>query len=136
EAYTPPVEALQRLGLKPEQGEEIVFYRGRGCDRCKGAGYKGRVGIYELMPMSEPIRELVLKGASSAQLRDQAIVEGMKTLADDGILKVLEGVTTIEELLRVVFVEWQRRTAAASWRWSISWTLWRSTKSGGIRGWT
>ena len=105
EAYTPPVEALQRLGLKPEQGEEIVFYRGRGCDRCKGAGYKGRVGIYELMPMSEPIRELVLKGASSAQLRDQAIVEGMKTLADDGILKVLEGVTTIDELLRVVFVE-------------------------------
>ena len=53
----------------------------------------------------EPIRELVLKGASSAQLRDQAIVEGMKTLADDGILKVLEGVTTIDELLRVVFVE-------------------------------
>jgi len=105
EAYTPPVEALQRLGLKPEQGEEIVFYRGRGCDRCKGAGYKGRIGIYELMPMSEPVRELVLKGASAAQLRDQAIVEGMKTLADDGILKVLEGVTTIDELLRVVFVE-------------------------------
>lgn len=105
EAYTPPVEALQRLGLKPEQGEEIVFYRGRGCDRCKGSGYKGRVGIYELMPMSEPIRELVLKGASSAQIRDQAIAEGMKTLADDGILKVLEGVTTIDELLRVVFVE-------------------------------
>src|SRR5439155_1053925 len=48
EAYTPPVEALQRLGLKPEQDEEIVFYRGRGCDRCKGAGYKGRIGIYEL----------------------------------------------------------------------------------------
>src|SRR5947199_218237 len=84
EAYTPPVEALQRLGLKPEQGEEIVFYRGRGCDRCKGAGYKGRIGIYELMPISEPIRELVLKGASSAQLRDEAIVEGMNTLADDG----------------------------------------------------
>src|SRR3989454_1078871 len=105
EAYTPPVEALQRLGLKPEQGEEIVFYRGRGCDRCKGSSYKGRIGIYELMPLSEPIRELILKGVSSAQLRDQAIVEGMKTLADDGILKVLEGVTTIDELLRVVFVE-------------------------------
>ncbi len=105
EAYTPPVEALHRLGLKPEQGEEIVFYRGKGCDRCKGSGYKGRLGIFELMPMSEPIRDLVLKGGSAAQVRDQAIAEGMKTMADDGILKVLEGVTTIDELLRVVFVE-------------------------------
>src|SRR2546426_865900 len=105
EAYTPPVEALQRLGLKPEQDEEIVFYRGRGCDRCKGAGYKGRLGIFELMPISEPIREIILKGGSAAQIRDQAIAEGMKTLADDGILKVLAGVRTIDELLRVVFVE-------------------------------
>ncbi len=105
EAYTPPVEALHRLGLRPEEGEEIVFYRGRGCDRCKGSGYKGRLGIFELMPMSELVRELVLKGASADQIREQAIAEGMKTLADDGILKVLEGVTTIDELLRVVFVE-------------------------------
>ncbi len=105
EAYTPPVEALHRLGLKPEQGEEIVFYRGKGCDRCKGSGYKGRLGIFELMPLSEPIRDLVLKGGSAAQVRDQAVAEGMKTMADDGILKVLEGVTTIDELLRVVFVE-------------------------------
>ncbi len=105
EAYTPPVEALHRLGLRPEEGEEIVFYRGRGCDRCKGTGYKGRTGIFELMVMSEAIRELVLKGASAAQIRDQAVAEGMKTLAEDGILKVLEGVTTVDELLRVVFVE-------------------------------
>ncbi len=105
EAFTPPVEALHRLGLKPEEGEEIVFYRGKGCDRCKGSGYKGRLGIFELMVMSEAIRELVLKGASAAQIRDQAIAEGMKTLPDDGILKVLEGVTTVDELLRVVYVE-------------------------------
>jgi type IV pilus assembly protein PilB len=105
ESYAPPVEALHRLGLRPEEGEEIVFYRGRGCDRCKGAGYKGRLGIFELMPMSEAIREQVLKGSSADQLRQQAIAEGMKTLSDDGILKVLEGVTTIDELLRVVFVE-------------------------------
>jgi type IV pilus assembly protein PilB len=105
EAYTPPVEALHRLGLRPEEGEEIVFYRGRGCDRCKGTGYKGRTGIFELMVMSEAIRDLILKGASAAQIRDQAVAEGMKTLAEDGILKVLEGVTTVDELLRVVFVE-------------------------------
>src|SRR6266849_5699714 len=105
EAYAPPVEALHRLGLKPEQGEEILFYRGKGCDRCKGSGYKGRYGIFELMPMSEAIRELVLKGASADQIRQQAVAEGMKTLADDGILKVLEGATTIDELLRVVYVD-------------------------------
>ncbi len=73
EAYTPPVEALHRLGLRPEEGEEIVFYRVRGCDRCKGSGYKGRLGIFELMPMSEPIRELVLKGSSANQIREQAV---------------------------------------------------------------
>jgi type IV pilus assembly protein PilB len=105
EAYAPPVEALHRLGLKPEQGEEILFYRGKGCDRCKGSGYKGRYGIFELMPMSEAIRELVLKGVSADQIRAQAVAEGMKTLADDGILKVLEGATTIDELLRVVYVD-------------------------------
>ncbi|OLC28310.1 MAG: type II secretion system protein GspE [Armatimonadetes bacterium 13_1_40CM_64_14] len=105
ESYAPPVEALHRLGLKPEQGEEILFYRGKGCDRCKGTGYKGRYGIFELMPMGETIRELVLKGASADQIRQQAIAEGMKTLADDGILKVLEGATTIDELLRVVYVD-------------------------------
>ena len=105
EAYTPPVEALHRLGLQPQEGEEIVFYRGKGCDRCKASGYKGRIGIFELMVMSEPLRELVLKGASTGEIRNQAVAEGMRTLRDDGILKVLEGLTTVDELLRVVFVE-------------------------------
>ncbi|MBI2972621.1 MAG: Flp pilus assembly complex ATPase component TadA, partial [Armatimonadetes bacterium] len=63
ESYIPPVEALHRLGLQPEAGEEIVFYRGKGCDRCKGSGYKGRVGIFELMVMTDGIRDLILKGA-------------------------------------------------------------------------
>ncbi|HET6947390.1 MAG TPA: type II/IV secretion system protein, partial [bacterium] len=105
ESYIPPVEALHRLGLTPETGEEIVFYRGKGCDRCKGSGYKGRVGIFELMVMSDGIRDLILKGASANDIRDLAIAEGMKTLREDGILKVLEGITTVDELLRVVFVE-------------------------------
>ncbi|OFX13187.1 MAG: type II secretion system protein GspE [Armatimonadetes bacterium RBG_19FT_COMBO_69_19] len=105
ESYIPPVEALHRLGLTPETGEEIVFYRGKGCDRCKGSGYKGRVGIFELMVMSDGIRDLILKGASANDIRDLAIAEGMKTLREDGILKVLEGITTVDELLRIVFVE-------------------------------
>ncbi len=105
EAYTPPAEALHRLGLKADKGEDIVFYRGRGCDRCKGYGYKGRLGVFELMVMSEPIRQLVLKGVSASEIQRQAISEGMKTLGEDGILKVLEGTTTIDELLRVIFVD-------------------------------
>ncbi|MBI2246319.1 MAG: type II secretion system ATPase GspE [Armatimonadetes bacterium] len=105
ESYIPPVEALHRLGLQPEAGEEIVFYRGRGCDRCKGSGYKGRTGLFELMVMSDPIRDLVLKGVSASEISQQAVSEGMKTLREDGILKVLEGSTTVDELLRVVFVD-------------------------------
>ncbi len=105
EAYAPPPEALHRLGLKPDEGEAVVFYRGRGCDRCKRSGYKGRTGVFELMVMTEPIRQLVLKGASASGIQADAIAEGMKTLGSDGVLKVLEGSTTVEELLRVVFVD-------------------------------
>jgi len=105
EAYNPPPEALHRLGLEPQEGEEIVFYRGKGCDRCKGSGYRGRLGLFELMVMTEPIRQLVLKGASASEIRSQATSEGMKTLGEDGIFKVLEGSTTVDELLRVVFVD-------------------------------
>ncbi|MBI2973147.1 MAG: hypothetical protein HYY39_05080 [Armatimonadetes bacterium] len=82
-----------------------MFYRGRGCDRCKGSGYKGRTGLFELMVMSDPIRDLVLKGVSASEIGQQAVSEGMKTLREDGILKVLEGSTTVDELLRVVFVD-------------------------------
>jgi len=105
EGYTPPPEALHRLGLEPDEGEEVIFYRGRGCDRCKNSGYKGRIGLFELMVMTESIRQLVLKGASASQIETQAMSEGMKTLGEDGIIKLLEGSTTVEELLRVVFVE-------------------------------
>lgn len=105
ESYAPPAEALHRLGLKPDDGEDVVFYRGKGCNRCKSTGYKGRIGIFELLVMSEPINELVLKGASTSGIRSQAIADGMRTLRDDGLLKVLESQTTVDELLRVVFVE-------------------------------
>lgn len=64
ESYAPPPEALHRLGLKPDEGEDVVFYQGKGCNRCKSTGYKGRIGIFELMVMSEAISELVLKGVA------------------------------------------------------------------------
>jgi type II secretory ATPase GspE/PulE/Tfp pilus assembly ATPase PilB-like protein len=63
------------------------------------------MALFELMPMNEPVRDHILRGASAAMIRAQAIQDGMRTLRDDGVLKVLEGVTTVDELLRVVFVE-------------------------------
>ncbi|HEY6101923.1 MAG TPA: GspE/PulE family protein, partial [bacterium] len=105
ESYHPPIEALHRLGVAPKEGEDVVFYRGRGCDRCKGSGYRGRMALFELMPMNDTVRDHILRGASAAVIRAQAIQDGMRTLRDDGVLKVLEGVTTVDELLRVVFVE-------------------------------
>ncbi|MDQ7822715.1 MAG: type II secretion system ATPase GspE [Candidatus Eremiobacteraeota bacterium] len=107
ESYTPPVESVRRFGLSAYTDSEIVFYRGRGCDHCKMTGYRGRTGIHELLTMSDRIRGLILQRASTAELRQCAIEEGMKTMPDDGLRKVLDGVTTIEECLRVVYIEGQ-----------------------------
>ncbi len=107
EAYVPPMESIRKFGLAAYTDSEITFYRGRGCDTCKMAGYKGRTGIHELMVVSDRIRSLILQRASSAELRQCAIEEGMKTMPDDGLRKVLDGITTIEECLRVVFIEGQ-----------------------------
>ncbi len=103
ESYAPPKDAVRRLGIGIEDGGEVTFSRGRGCDHCKGTGYKGRVGIYELMPVTDKIRDLVLARASSYAVKDVAIESGMKTLRDDAIQKILLGMTTVEESLRVIF---------------------------------
>lgn len=102
EAYTPPAEALRRLGL--ESGQGVNLYRGKGCDHCRGSGYRGRLGVFELMVMNDHLRSLVLSGAGIDEIREAAIQNGMRTLNQDGVQKVLEGITTFEELLRVVFV--------------------------------
>ncbi|HEX4835701.1 MAG TPA: ATPase, T2SS/T4P/T4SS family [bacterium] len=102
EAYTPPAEALRRLGL--ESGQGVNLYRGKGCDHCRGSGYRGRLGVFELMVMNDNLRSLVLSGAGIDEIREAAIQNGMRTLNQDGVQKVLEGITTFEELLRVVFV--------------------------------
>jgi len=107
EAYIPPTESIRKFGLAAYTDSEITFYKGRGCDTCKMSGYKGRTGIHELLVMSDRLRSLVLQRASTAELRQCAIEEGMKTMPDDGLRKVLDGITTIEECLRVVFIEGQ-----------------------------
>lgn len=78
----------------------IAFYRGRGCNRCGGSGYRGRQGLYEVMEMTPTLRRMVVQNASTAELRDRAVLEGMSTLRMDGMLKVKLGITTLEEVVK------------------------------------
>ena len=99
EEFMPEPEIFTRLGVEPKA--ETVFYRGSGCDRCKGRGYLGRLAIIEALTVTESIRRLIMKRASAAVIKNQAVSEGMKTLRMAGIDKALEGQTTLEEVLRV-----------------------------------
>ena len=99
EEFVPEPEMFQKLGMEPTN--ETVFYHGHGCDRCKGRGYLGRVAIIEALPVSEAVRRLIIKRASSAVIKNQAVSEGMKTLRMVGVEKAQEGVTTLEEIWRV-----------------------------------
>ncbi|MEA3493069.1 MAG: ATPase, T2SS/T4P/T4SS family [Candidatus Margulisiibacteriota bacterium] len=103
EEYFPPKELIAKVGLDPDK--DIKFYRGKGCKSCRGTGYAGRTGIYEFLLMDDAIRDLVLKRASSVDIKEAAMKAGMRTLRDDGLLKVLDGITTIEEVIRVTQLE-------------------------------
>ena len=95
-----PVPALVKIGFSPEEASSATPMRGRGCEGCSNTGYKGRIGLYEVMEMTDDVRELVLVGASAIELRRKAIEEGMVTLRQSGLKKIKDGVTTIEEVLR------------------------------------
>jgi len=95
-----PPEYLRAAGLDPAELDGMTFYRGRGCEQCGGTGYRGRQGLYEVMAMSPPLRRMILQGASTDDLRQQAIAEGMLTLRADGMIKVRKGITTLEEVLK------------------------------------
>ena len=99
EEFVPEPEIFARLGMEPTEG--AVFFQGSGCDRCKNRGYLGRVALIEALPVTETIRRLIIKRASSAVVKNQAVNEGMKTLRMVGIDKALEGITTLEEIWRV-----------------------------------
>jgi type IV pilus assembly protein PilB len=99
--YTPSQAVLESAGITPEMAATASFSKGRGCGNCQGSGFRGRLGIYELMIMSSKLRELTFNQAATEEIRKTAIAEGMKTLYIDGIDKVLRGVTTLEEVLRV-----------------------------------
>jgi len=90
-------EEMHAFGIDRNQGP---FFKGAGCDTCNGTGYKGRQGLYEVMAMSPTLRRMILQNASTAELQNQAISEGMLTLRMDGMLKVRKGITTLEEVIK------------------------------------
>jgi type IV pilus assembly protein PilB len=95
---TPP--ALVQAGFTPEEAETVTPMKGAGCERCNKTGYKGRVGLYEVLEVTEELRELILVGASGLELRRKAVDEGMITLRRSGLRKVMEGLTSVEEVVR------------------------------------
>jgi type IV pilus assembly protein PilB len=88
------------LGVPPDEVKSFPVYKGKGCPICNNTGYKGRIGLYEVMPMKEEVRELILSRASTTEIKREAMRLGMKTLRQSGITKVKNGMTTIEEVLR------------------------------------
>jgi len=99
EEFMPEPEIFEKLAVESMDG--VPFYKGQGCDRCKRRGYLGRAAILEVLPISESIRRLIIKRASASVIKNQAVSEGMKTLRIAGIDKAREGITTLEEVLRV-----------------------------------
>ena len=101
EPHVPSDAELEQAGITPEMAVDATFVRGAGCNACNNGGYRGRIGIYELMMLSAKIREMVFQNASAVELRRVAEKEGMSTLYRDGLEKVMRGVTTLEEVYRV-----------------------------------
>ncbi|MBI2825995.1 MAG: Flp pilus assembly complex ATPase component TadA [Planctomycetia bacterium] len=99
--YMPKDAVLEAAGIRREVAEKANFARGKGCGYCQRSGYRGRIGIYELLLMRSKIREMAFKGSSTQDLRKVAVAQGMKTLYQDGIMKAMKGITTIEEVFRV-----------------------------------
>ncbi len=93
-------EMLEAADIAPEKLAELTFYRGEGCEHCDGTGYRGRQGLYEVMPITPMIRRMIMQGDSGDEMKQRAVADGMLTLREDGLVKVGRGVTTLEEVLK------------------------------------
>nr|6OLJ_A Chain A, Type IV pilus biogenesis ATPase PilB [Geobacter metallireducens GS-15]6OLJ_B Chain B, Type IV pilus biogenesis ATPase PilB [Geobacter metallireducens GS-15]6OLJ_C Chain C, Type IV pilus biogenesis ATPase PilB [Geobacter metallireducens GS-15]6OLJ_D Chain D, Type IV pilus biogenesis ATPase PilB [Geobacter metallireducens GS-15]6OLJ_E Chain E, Type IV pilus biogenesis ATPase PilB [Geobacter metallireducens GS-15]6OLJ_F Chain F, Type IV pilus biogenesis ATPase PilB [Geobacter metallir len=100
-----PIQALIDAGVSPDEAPSYVCYKGTGCVKCNNTGYKGRVGFYQVMPMLEEIRELILNGANTAEIKRESMRLGIKTMRQSGLTKLKEGVTSFEEVLRVTVAD-------------------------------
>ena len=103
ESYLVDPEALAIHGYVPEGPDPVTCYKGKGCQACNYTGMRGRMAIYEVMPATPEIKDLILRGAPTSEIKSMAVAQGMKTLRQAGLQKVLEGTTTLEETLRVTF---------------------------------
>jgi len=95
-----PPQALMDIGFDAGEAKTVKLYKGRGCGTCNTTGYKGRVGLYEVMEIGDGVREMILTGASSIELKNKAVEEGMITLRGSGLRKLKAGQTTVEEVVR------------------------------------
>jgi type IV pilus assembly protein PilB len=105
EPYEPSEEQLMELNLRPDDVQGQDFFRGRGCDVCHGSGYKGRMALFEIMVIDDDIRDLIMKSASTAVLREESRKRGMRTLRESGLLALFDGSTTIDEVVRETTVD-------------------------------
>ncbi len=105
QAYTPEPALLKRIGISPQEAKNITFYKAVGCEECLETGYKGRLAIFEIMEMTLAIIQLTMQRADTSVIRTQAIKDGMTLLVEDGIRKIKEGLTTINEVLAVATIE-------------------------------
>jgi type IV pilus assembly protein PilB len=95
-----PAVALAELGFTEREISTLELFKGRGCDRCSQTGYKGRLGLFEVMSVDDEIRELILSGASAVELRQKSLENGMIGLRESGRRKIRDGVTTVDEVMR------------------------------------
>jgi type IV pilus assembly protein PilB len=104
EFYEVPGIELRKFGFKPtESGQMVQLARGKGCDECRMTGYRGRIGFYELMQLNAEMAEMIVRRSPLSDLKEAAKANGMIELREDGLVKVLEGVTTPQEVMRTVF---------------------------------
>ena len=100
EPYEVSPQELISVGFSEREVRTLKLFKGRGCETCGNTGYKGRVGLYEVMKVDDELRDLILSGATSVELRDKAVENGMITLRGSGLQKIRDGVATIEEVIK------------------------------------
>jgi type IV pilus assembly protein PilB len=101
EPYVPMDSELRAAGITAEMAEKATFMKGKGCSHCRQMGYRGRLGIYEMMKMNSTLRELTFAQAPTQEIRRKARAGGMRTLLEDGVIKAMKGITTIEEVISI-----------------------------------
>lgn len=103
--FKPSEELLMELELKPEDVGDRKLYYGKGCDYCNNTGYRGRVGMFEIMTLDDHLREMIMRHASTSLLRAEAVKRGMRPLRDTGLMAIYDGLTTIEEVVKETVVD-------------------------------